>query len=47
MWCEVWSAGLGNEHKTRNPHCYGLLHAICATAVRDGLIERNQCGNKF
>ena len=24
-------------------HAYGLLHAICATAVKDGLLQANPC----
>jgi integrase len=32
---------LGTDHSGRNSHAYGLLHAICATAVSDGLIVSN------
>ena len=32
-----WFSSLGTQHLTRNGHAYGLLHAICATAVHDGL----------
>jgi len=32
---------LGTDHSRRNSHAYGLLHAICATAVSDGLIVSN------
>lgn len=39
----AWFAGLDAQFVRRNSHCYGLLHAICATAVSDGLIERNPC----
>jgi integrase len=39
----AWFAGLGTEHKRRNSHAYGLMHAICATAVTDGLIVANPC----
>lgn len=39
----AWFAGLGAEHVRRNAHAYGLLHAVCATAVSDGLIDRNPC----
>ncbi|OBI12345.1 integrase [Mycobacterium sp. E2462] len=38
-----WHAGLGNTHTTRNAHAYGLLHAICATAVTDGLLTTQPC----
>ena len=38
-----WHSGLGTEHATRNAHCYGLLRAICATAVTDGLLTTNPC----
>ncbi|MFZ2172665.1 MAG: N-terminal phage integrase SAM-like domain-containing protein, partial [Rhodococcus sp. (in: high G+C Gram-positive bacteria)] len=38
-----WYAGLGVEHRTRNAHCYSLLHAICETAVGDGLMVQNPC----
>lgn len=38
-----WYAGLGTEHPRRNSHAYGLLHAVCATAVSDGLIPANPC----
>lgn len=39
----VWFAALGTEHTRRNSHAYGLLNAVCNTAVADGLIERNPC----
>lgn len=38
-----WYAGLGNDHPTRNVDAYGLLHAVCATAVNDGLLTANPC----
>lgn len=38
-----WYAGLGSEHTRRNSHAYGLLHAILATAVKDGLLKANPC----
>ncbi len=41
-----WHAGLGTEHTTRNGHVYGLLHAICATAVTDGLLTANPANLK-
>jgi integrase len=39
----AWYSALGTEHTRRNSHAYGLLHAICATAVTDGLIVANPC----
>lgn len=39
----AWYSGLGTEHPRRNSHAYGLLHAVMATAVADGLIGRNPC----
>lgn len=38
-----WHAALGCDHPTRNAHCYALLHAICATAVQDELLDANPC----
>lgn len=38
-----WYAGLGTEHPRRNSHAYGLLHAVCATAVADTLLPTNPC----
>ncbi|WP_322859154.1 tyrosine-type recombinase/integrase [Mycobacterium europaeum] len=38
-----WHAGLGNDHPTRNAHAYALLHAICATAVQDEVLDANPC----
>ncbi len=38
-----WHASLGNEHKTRNAHAYALLHAVCATAVTDEVLDANPC----
>lgn len=38
-----WHAGLGAEHPTRNAHAYALLHAICATAVHDEVLDANPC----
>lgn len=38
-----WHAGLGTDRKTRNAHAYALLHAICATAVQDEVIDANPC----
>ena len=39
----AWYAGLGTDHPRRNSHAYGLLHAVMATAVTDGLIVANPC----
>ncbi|HRD10506.1 MAG TPA: site-specific integrase [Mycobacterium sp.] len=38
-----WHAELGTEHPTRNAHAYALLHAICATAVQDEVLDANPC----
>jgi integrase len=38
-----WHAGLGGGHPTRNAHAYALLHAICATAVADEVLDANPC----
>lgn len=38
-----WHAGLGTDTPTRNAHAYSLLHAICATAVSDELLDGNPC----
>jgi len=38
-----WHADLGNAHPTRNAHAYALLHAICATAVQDEVLDANPC----
>src|SRR5690349_8272249 len=38
-----WHAGLGSDHHTRNAHAYALLHAICATAVQDEVLDANPC----
>ena len=46
-WCRKLADRSGNSRMVRlaesrdatpNSHAYGLLHAICATAVRDGLL---------
>ncbi|MCV7222957.1 tyrosine-type recombinase/integrase [Mycolicibacterium elephantis] len=39
----AWYTSLGNDHPRRNSHAYGLLHAICSTAVADELIAANPC----
>lgn len=39
----AWHAGLGSEHATRNAHAYALLHAICATAMQDEVLDANPC----
>jgi integrase len=38
-----WHSGLGGEHPTRDAHCYALLHAVCATAVQDEVLDANPC----
>lgn len=38
-----WHAALGSKHPTRNAHAYSLLHAICATAVQDEVLDANPC----
>jgi integrase len=38
-----WHAELGADHPTRNAHAYALLHAICATAVQDEVLDANPC----
>jgi integrase len=38
-----WHAELGTDHPTRNAHAYALLHAICATAVQDEVLNANPC----
>jgi integrase len=38
-----WHTDLGTEHPTRNAHTYALLHAICATAVQDEVLDANPC----
>jgi integrase len=38
-----WHAGLGEDRPTRNAHAYALLHAICATAVQDEVLDANPC----
>ena len=38
-----WHTALGTTHTTRNAHSYALLHAICATAVQDEVLDANPC----
>lgn len=38
-----WHAELGVSHPTRNAHAYALLHALCATAVQDEVLDANPC----
>jgi integrase len=38
-----WHAELGTAHPTRNAHAYALLHAVCATAVQDEVLDANPC----
>jgi integrase len=39
----TWHGGLGADHPTRNAHAYALLHAICATAIQDEVLDANPC----
>lgn len=39
----AWHSGLGTDKPTRNSHAYSLLHAICATAVQDEVLDANPC----
>jgi integrase len=38
-----WHTELGADHPTRNAHAYALLHAVCATAVQDEVLDANPC----
>ena len=38
-----WHTGLGTQTPTRNAHAYALLHAVCATAVADEVLDANPC----
>jgi integrase len=38
-----WHTSLGTENDTRNAHAYALLHAVCATAVQDEVLDANPC----
>lgn len=38
-----WHTALGTVHETRNAHAYALVHAICATAVQDEVLDANPC----
>jgi integrase len=39
----AWHTGLGADHPTQTAHAYALLHAICATAVQDEVLDANPC----
>jgi integrase len=39
----TWYAATLTDKPTLRSHAYGLLKSICATAVKDGLIDRNPC----
>jgi integrase len=39
----AWHTALGADHPTQTAHAYALLHAICATAVQDELLDSNPC----
>ena len=38
-----WYAALDSQHARRNSQVYGLLHAVMATAVKDGVLTANPC----
>ena len=38
-----WYAKTLTDKPTSRAHAYGLLHAICASAVEDGLLIKNPC----
>ena len=38
-----WYASTLVDRPTYRSHAYGLLHAVCATAVTDGLLTTNPC----
>ena len=38
-----WHSSLGPGHPAINAHAYGLLHAVCVTAVGDGRLATNPC----
>ncbi|MEE2855646.1 MAG: tyrosine-type recombinase/integrase [Actinomycetota bacterium] len=38
-----WHTGLGSDRPTQTAHAYALLHAICATAVLDEVLDANPC----
>lgn len=39
----AWYADMSQEKETARAHAYQLLHAVCATAVTDGLLAANPC----
>jgi integrase len=39
----AWHASTAPDAPTLKAHAYGLLHAICETAVTDGLLAANPC----
>ncbi|RIS63380.1 integrase [Mycobacteroides abscessus] len=39
----TWHAATLTDKPTLRSHAYQLLHAVCATAVKDELLERNPC----
>ena len=38
-----WHSSLGSKQTTRNALVCALLHAVCSTAVSDGLLTSNPC----
>jgi integrase len=39
----AWYAKLDPKRARSNSHAYALLHAVCGTAVKDGLLQANPC----
>lgn len=39
----AWFAALATDRPTAKAHAYQFLHAVCATAVTDGLLAANPC----
>ena len=39
----AWHSSLDAGYRTAAAHAYALLHAVCATAVGDGLLAENPC----
>jgi hypothetical protein len=44
--CQPLAAKTLTDKPTARAHAYGLLHAICGTAVEDELIAKNPCAIK-
>jgi hypothetical protein len=39
----MWYAKLDPKRALSNSHAYALMHSICGTAVKDGLLQANPC----